>query len=120
METINALNIHNESDYSELGVVLFTKVCKDKNETSRFSSDDILGFSINKSTFSLKVKYIYNITDFLYLLDKIGSLNVCIQKNNFSYKRFIISADIAYSYNSMNNEFIELFFSVKELNYEEV
>lgn len=120
METISAFNIHVEADYSDLGDFLFTRMIKGHNDTFIINRNDILCFNINKSSLTMKIKYIYNITDILNKVSEICYLGVLIQRMNINYKRFNITATLSYSGNSMSNEYIELFFSVKDIKYEEL
>ena len=125
METINALDIHSESDYSTNGIMLFVLSNSKghlKGETTTFtiSPDDVLKFSLSASSFSLDVRYFYNITDFMNKISRTENLAFSLHRHNLSYKRFNISATLIYNSASFNSEFVELFFAVKDLNYEEL
>ena len=120
METINALDINNMSDYTELGDVLLILSYKEAPETFLIKRDDVIGFNASKSLLTLKLNYIYNVTDLLNKFPVIGKMQICIQKFNLHYKRFSILADVSYSGNTMSNDCIELFFNVKGIKYEEL
>lgn len=120
METINALNIDNQSDYKDLGDILFLLLSKETPETFLIKRDDVIGFNVSKSLFTLKLNYIYNINDLLNKFPVIDKMQICIQKFNLHYKRFSILADVSYSGNTMSNDYIELFFTVKGIKYEEL
>jgi hypothetical protein len=120
METINALDMYANSDYNELGDILFSKTKAGHNETFLIKSNNVIDFTINNSMFLLKVKYMYSLTDIMESIKEVCILDVNIQRFNNFYKRFNISATLEYSGLLFNSEYAELCFSVKDIKYEEL